>query len=663
MKQILIFLLTGFLLAAHGTVQAQSDKVEKQLFQLDWQKAEKGLQKQLQAGDSSVLLKYADVLFVNGKAGEAYQHYQLAKTAKATFDAKQERNFTHAALQSGKPSPFYQRTAFFDSLEYVKAEVQPFAGNSAFEDFGAISWKQWVFFASARKSTANRDKFGYALTRQPYLDMVAMDSTGKPAKAHFLPADLNSEWHDGPMALSTDTNWLFITRNYAAAAPDGKQQLYIAAYERQNQQWSKPTILPFCGPDFSVQHPFFDESKRVLYFSSNMPGGKGGFDLYKSRWESGRWSAPENLGESVNSAYDEVFPALDALAQLYFSSNHPETQGGLDIVCLQNGQRKLLPSPVNSVFDDYAAHFSDSGRMLFSSNREGGAFNDDIFWASLEKVIPPKPVVYELLASVTDAKTGEPIKKAWIEITQANGDSTRLLLANGTGSLGKFKQQLPQLRVRISGPGYDTLELAALPYTQNDTLLQANIRIAPIELPLAVTGFLAIYFPNAQPRAIPPQERATIDYGRFYNQYMQEKPSFLKLSASKPKEVVGFFDDIEQGMEDLKLFPARLDTVLRTGRALKVYMASYTSALGSAESNRGISERRGLVLKNYIVNWNDGELRKYIESGQLIVSADFFPAFTATTANAPKSTNKAVTIYGVEASRMRRVNVVWETID
>lgn len=665
MKTFFTYCLTLGICAVALEAIAQTNKVDQQLFQLEWQKAEKSMHKQLQAGDSTSLLKYADVLLVNGKAAEAYQHYQLAKAAKADFSAKQERNFTHAAMQIGKPSPFYQRSGYFDSLEFVKARVHTFAGNSTFEDFGAVRWQNAIFFASARKSTANRDKFGYALTRQPYLDVVAMDSVGNVEKPAFLPAELNTEWHDGPLSLSTDTNWLFITRNYATPAADGKQQLYIAAYQRSNGIWSKPMVLPFCSADFSVQHPFFHEKEQVLYFSSNRPGGQGGFDLYKSRLEGGNWSPPQNLGNNINSNFDEVFPSLNQDGQLYFASNHPETQGGLDIVCIHNGQRKLLPFPINTVFDDYAAFFTAPNLMLFSSNRESAAFNDDIYWAQLEKVIPPKPVVYELLASFLDAKTEEPLKKAWIDLIADNGDSSRFTFPGGSGSLGKFKHQPPKfLRVRMSAPGYDTLELSGLEYVTTDTILRATVRIQPIELPLAVTGYLAIYFPNAQPRAIPPQEMATIDYGRFYTQYIQEKPNFLKLSASKPNEIEGFFVDVAKGMDDLKLFPARLDTVLRTGRKLKVYMASYTSALGSAESNRGISERRGLVLKNYIVNWNNGELRKYIESGQLIVSADFFPAFSApTTAKSTKSTSKAVTVYGVDASRMRRVNVVWETID
>lgn len=642
---------------------SQTSKADKQLFLLELQKAEKTLEKQLRSGDSSALLKYADVLFVIGKPAEAYQHYQAAFISKRSFDAKQERNFTHAATQAGKPSPYYRRTGYFDSLTQLQPHLQSFAGNSAFEDFGAISWNEFVLFASARKRTTNRDKFDYALTRQPYLDIVATDSLGKEVKPSFLPADLNSEWHDGPMALTRDTSLLLVTRNYAEAHSDGKQHLYIAVYERRQGKWLKAQLLPFCKPEFSVQHPFYNEQEQTLYFSSNMPGGKGGFDLYKSRWSNGGWSAPENLGELVNSAYDEVFPAFDVQGQLYYASNHPETHGGLDIVTLQEGKRKLLPSPINSVFDDYAAHFVADGKMMFSSNRALGAFNDDVYWAHLEKVVPPKPVVYELLASVLDAKTGEPVKKVWIDMVSSAGDSSRLLLSAGTGLLGKFNQQLPQLRVRLSAPGYDTLELTSLPYSQNDTLLTAILNLAPIELPLAVTGYLAIYFPNAQPRAIAPAEVRTIDYSRFYNQYKQEKPVFLKMSANSDPEVEAFFAMVDQGMADLKLFPARLDTVLRTGRALKVYMASYTSALGSAESNRGISERRGLVLKNYIVNWNNGELRKYIESGQLVVNADFFPAFTETTTTTSKSTNKAVTIYGVDASRMRRVNVVWETID
>lgn len=660
MKLILQSAVIVLLLFTSTVVYAQTEKIDKQLFYLELQKAEKGLEKQLQQGDSSVILKYADVLLVNGKVKEAYDHFQLAKQANAAFTTVQTRNFRHAAVQLGLPSPFYQQMGYFDSLEMVKATVERMSFNSDFEDFGPMAWHQWVFFASARKKMNHRDKFDYALTQQPYLDVVAIDPAGASRKAPFLPADLNTEWHDGPIYLTTDTNTLFITRNHAKPDVNGRQHLYIARYERVNGSWLPAALLPFCMATYSVQHPYFDEKTSSLYFSSNMPGGKGGFDLYQSQWINGNWSAPQNLGDVVNSAFDEVFPTLDAARQLCFASNHPETHGGLDIVCMENGQRKLLPSPINTVYDDYAPHFSDANTLLFSSNRKDGAFKDDIYTARLDNYFPRKQLVYNLLASIVDAQSGKAVENASVLVIGANGDSARISLAQGNGSLGEFKGQLPALNIRVSAPGFDNLLIANLPYERFDTLLQTSIKLQPAALPLAAKGYLAIYFPNAQPRPIPTKEVATIAYGKFYQQYQQEKPVFLKLSANNDREVLDFFEDVDQGMVDLKLFPARLDTVLKTGKRIKVYMASYTSALGSAEANRAISERRGLVLKNYILNWNNGALRPYIESGQLVVNADYFPTSTPTVAGSRAVSNKAVTVYGVEASRMRRVNVVWE---
>jgi hypothetical protein len=116
-------------------------------------------------------------------------------------------------------------------------------------------------------------------------------------------------------------------------------------------------------------------------------------------------------------------------------------------------------------------------------------------------------------------------------------------------------------------------------------------------------------------------------------------------------------------MSELELFPARLDTALRSGRKMKVYMAAYTSASGSAAINKIISERRGTVLKNFIVNWNNGALQKYIDNGQLTVSDEYFP-LSDPDAGKPvaKKQGPEVTMFGVPASRSRRVNVVWETL-
>lgn len=125
-----------------------------------------------------------------------------------------------------------------------------------------------------------------------------------------------------------------------------------------------------------------------------------------------------------------------------------------------------------------------------------------------------------------------------------------------------------------------------------------------------------------------------------------------------------FFEDVSNGMKELELFPARLDTVLRAGSKMRVYMAAYASASGSAAINKIISERRGAVLKNFIVNRNNGALQKYIDNGQLTVSDKYFP-MSADDAKVKTGGSRApaYTIYGVPASRNRRVNVVRETLN
>lgn len=642
---------------------AQAEKGDKRLFELRLKKAQQAYHKGMAAGDSRVILPLAEAYFQDAAYAEAFEYYRQADSAGQLVNPASQRNYSHAALRLGKNSPYFRRTDYFSTRNYITATTDTTALNSPNEDFAPFWWQDKVFVTSSRSGIRNRDKFDYVYTNMPYLDVYALTADGASADGSFLPKLLNTTLHDGPIALKADTSLLVVTRTRPVADQQQIQQLYLDYFVRTAGKWSAARPFPFNQAAASLQHPYFNEKEGKLYYASNEAGGAGGFDLYRIAWLDSVWGQPERLSNEINTAYDEVFPAFNPAGELFYATNHPETRGGLDIVYLRDGQRILLPEPLNTVYDDFGISFRNDSSGYFSSNRNQRPFDDDIYTFGLQEVIPEYPMYVRLVDKEHPELKADP-KMRVVLYNKISGDSIVQLGSNAFLALGSYMQPLPQWGIKVNSLEYYGYSNSLLDFKVEDDSYIAEISLERVKLALEAKGYLAIYFQNGEPRPIKKNETETLDYSRFYAGYIKARPTYYKKSASDKATLDAFFSDVEMGMEELKKFPGRLDSVLVTGRKLKVYMAAFTSASGSAAANKVISERRGLVLKNYIVNWNNGALEKYIESGQLIVSDEYFPASDESAGvRTAESRNQASAIFGVPASRNRRVNVVWETID
>jgi outer membrane protein OmpA-like peptidoglycan-associated protein/tetratricopeptide (TPR) repeat protein len=155
---------------------------------------------------------------------------------------------------------------------------------------------------------------------------------------------------------------------------------------------------------FSTGQPFLNFDGTAMYFASNRPGGFGGYDIYVSYKKRSGWTQPKNLGPNINSPGNEMCPFLDNSGRLYFSSDWHHGFGGMDIFLsepLENEQQWSAPQnlgqPVNSPYDDlYFIYDETSASGYFSSNRMGGMGNEDIYMARLLRELPAAPVVTTL---------------------------------------------------------------------------------------------------------------------------------------------------------------------------------------------------------------------------------------------------------------------------
>lgn len=194
---------------------------------------------------------------------------------------------------------------------------------------------------------------------------------------HYFTEKVNSKFNDGPLCFNKNGTTLYITGNDIKRITKQVEPLDIFVSHKVNGHWEQPVALPFCKGTYSYCHPALLPNDRTIVFSSDMPGGFGGMDLYTSVFENGTWSDPKNMGAVINSSANEVFPFVNSAGNLYFSSNK---SGNLDIYTTDAGFASLtkLSGPFNGPTDDFGVWMDSSGTWgYFSSDREG---NDNIYY-------------------------------------------------------------------------------------------------------------------------------------------------------------------------------------------------------------------------------------------------------------------------------------------
>ncbi|MFL5728180.1 MAG: flagellar motor protein MotB, partial [Cytophagaceae bacterium] len=212
------------------------------------------------------------------------------------------------------------------------------------------------------------------------------------ANAAVKPFDdhINSKYHEGPVTFYNGEDSMIFTRNNQLknkvgqdAAGRTKLKLYTAVHTEKG--WDKIRDLPFNNDEYSVGQPALSPDNKKLYFVSDMPGGIGGTDLYVSEYTGGQWGKPVNMGKSVNTEGNEMFPFIDHDGNMYFASNGHGGFGGLDIFFYNmNGPGKVavknIGTPLNSPADDFGIIIDKGKRSgYFASNRLHGGTDDNIY--------------------------------------------------------------------------------------------------------------------------------------------------------------------------------------------------------------------------------------------------------------------------------------------
>ncbi len=459
-KHLLWLSLGCLLFLNYQQANAQVEKAMKYAWFFDYERAEKFLTNTNNELNDSMVVQLAEILYLQGKYPQALYYYKIADRKGAIQTNQIRRNYVFASTMMREKSPYFKKTNYFNDNYFLYTVIDTFAGNSLNEDFSSFFWNDMLFVTTSRRTTSNEKAFQYVYTKMPYLDVYPFTEAGKRLRyPSYFPKTINTSMHDGPIAITLDTNLIVLTRNYSKANSNKVQYLYLTYYVRDaNRKWSRAQTFNFCRPGFSAQHPYYNETEKALYFSSDMPGGLGGFDLYKTHWNGTEWTPPENLGSEINSEYDEVFPSFTTEGELSYATNHIETTGGLDIVLYSNGNRYLLNEPFNTIYDDFGIMFKSKKEGYFSSNRFSNKFDDNIYHFILSE-----PERQTLFVKTFDAGTGAELDQVKVGFSTPDGSFSGVI-TTVAGNYNIVIQDTAEARKPMhftaSKPGYMDYDLS-----------------------------------------------------------------------------------------------------------------------------------------------------------------------------------------------------------
>lgn len=371
---------------------------------------------------------YAMSLETNGKLSEAKTYYEKFKQT-ANMDKRGERKLKSYEMMN---------EFLADSLYY---KISPFPFNTADNDFSPAFYQDGIaFVSSGLYDTYVKSKSPW--TGEPFFDLFFSRGIASSDSMFSAPVPLSSEintkYHEGPLSLNEDENMLYFSRsNFIngkfTTGADKQNRLAIYAASDKTHGWKKIKPINLNNPDYSVCHPAVSADGTTMIFCSDMQGGFGGMDLYVSTYEAGKWSEPENLGATVNTEGNELFPYLYRDSLLYFASNGRPGLGGLDIYSAEWKGKKAKEAnnvgyPINSSFDDFGLIYDGTKRTgFFSSNRPGGRGGDDIY-----RFKNTKPN-YKLKIFAFDESTKEPMKKLLIKIMDKDGKLKKEITTDSLG--------------------------------------------------------------------------------------------------------------------------------------------------------------------------------------------------------------------------------------
>lgn len=470
-----VFSLSISLVAQEGLVNAANKLYDAKSYSEAIPKYEKAMKKD--SNNTVVLAKLGDCYrLTNNAKGQVLTYGKLVE--KGNADASQKLYYGQALMALGRyeeaKSTFSSYSSDDRGSKFVKAisnlaafsknadayKVDTVSFNSTENDFSPAYFAlgKLVFTSSRLKTQWINRKHGWTGNNYYGVYTTEKGSDGKFLKPTKFMRDLQSKYNDGPICFSQDKTQVFFTRNTSGGkkgkSSDGNYKLKIFEAKLNIDGFEKVTEMSFNSLEYNCAHPSVTSDGKTLYFTSDMPGGFGGLDIWYSKLgDDGKWGAPVNMGDKINTQGNEMFPYITFNDLFYFSSNGHEGLGALDIFEAKIktdgtiGKIYNMGAPINSASDDFGIIFTDDMKSGYlSSNRKNGNMDDDIYsFAVLRDVKRGKDVI---LKSVEMGNESTIVPYAKVKY---NNDS---VVTNDKGEISIFIEEDTQYQMTASADKY-----------------------------------------------------------------------------------------------------------------------------------------------------------------------------------------------------------------
>ena len=344
-----------------------------------------------------------------------------------------------------------------------------------------MSEGELVFASSRRKAQPKRVE--NTSTGLGFLDVFKATIDGKNLENIIrLDESFQTDYHDGPVSFAKEGSLAAISRTLENGYnAQGQMPLGIFIGSKSEYgKWDSWEAFPHNDLTYSCTHPFLTANGKRLYFSSNMPGGSGGSDIYYSDYTAEGWSKPENMGSRINTSFDEVFPVMTQRGDmLLFASDGHFGLGGLDVMIARKSSLGIYDiidnpgAPVNSPLDDYGLVLDPMLEYgYFTTNRQASKNREDIYYAKVE--VPFE--FSKIISGIVRDTAGNGIPNSDVQLVDSFLNVLMITKTDEEGRYGFELQENGRYLVEASSAGYNegnnviVMNPRQLNYTMNLTL-------------------------------------------------------------------------------------------------------------------------------------------------------------------------------------------------
>ena len=492
--------------------------------------------------DINTHLAFARILMKNGSYKEAAKEFQLVLDSLPDNELAKSGLLSAQTAQEEKNAGSRYIVKKMDVFNSRRADYSPMLFGDEYDQ---------LYFTSTRNEAEGDELSGITGTKAGDIFVSQKDDKGKWGKPEAIVSGLNTEFDEGACCFTPDQSQMYLTQ--CTTDPNYPRYATIVTSNRSDATWSKASPLEVTRDTLSsYAHPAVSPDGQWLYFTSDMPGGKGGCDIWRVRITTNGLGGVENLGEPINTPGNEMFPTFRPNGDLYFSSDGHKGLGGLDIYIAKvdkNTKKFVLEHPgypLNSQGDDFGMTFEGPhNRGYFSSNRGDGRGWDHIYSFEKPEIIQTvKGWVYEM--------DGYELPDALVYMVGSDGTNLKLSV-KGDGSF-----------TQVINPNVDYMMLATCKGFLNH---KEELRVKPV----TESEEYVLQFPLASIRVPVLIDNIFYDFDKYS----------LRPESTKALD------------ELIKL--------LNENPNVTIELSAHCDYKGSAEYNKTLSQKRAEAVVNYLI--------------------------------------------------------------